>query len=502
MSIISYSVSKSLSFLIVFFLFNMGNFPAFAGREDKEEETSREVKKIVILGAGMAGLSAAKALGDEKVTIYEGRDRIGGRAHTRYLNDKKTAFFEEGGTFIDSDHTDTINLAKELGVELTKRGYGSKSIPVIFQGTISKPDVLVPELQSATAELKKQWKEIPGNGMEIDEKTYEWHSKPLTPHLSALSPVGESFVETLYETETGIDTANGAAIFLPWLYEKTGDYANLLWLKNSSFVPNFVTNRFAYDYTVKGGMSKLVNALQEKLAPKVDIKLSHKLTAIRKEENYVLTFNTENGEKEVRADQVIMTLPFSTLRHVKLDPSLGLSELQTKAIQNLPYGTHAKIGVPVSASKNMTNDLLYYVNLDDRLIGWPGENAFTFHVGGQRGKGLTVEDAKKLFQGQQQYISQQFPYITGYNDPLVKNWTQDEFSLGSYSGITTKEDLLITSPHQDKRFSEMRAFAEPVNNTFFWAGEHTRADGSDGHIEGAVRSGYKAAQFLKFFLRK
>ena len=37
-----------------------------------------------------------------------------------------------------------------------------------------------------------------------------------------------------------------------------------------------------------------------------------------------------------------MTLPFTVLRHVKLEPSLGLSDDKRRAIDTLGYGTNAK----------------------------------------------------------------------------------------------------------------------------------------------------------------
>jgi len=50
---------------------------------------------IVIVGGGMSGLTTAYALQKLgiKSALYEGRDRLGGRTHTHYFNDNKTAFY-------------------------------------------------------------------------------------------------------------------------------------------------------------------------------------------------------------------------------------------------------------------------------------------------------------------------------------------------------------------------------------------------------------------------
>jgi monoamine oxidase len=56
-------------------------------------------------------------------------------------------------------------------------------------------------------------------------------------------------------------------------------------------------------------------------------------------------------------------------------------------------------------------------------------------------------------------------------------------------------------PHPDQSFAEMHAYAAPVDH-FFFAGEHTRDDGTSGYIEGAIRSGFKAAELVKSSMKK
>ncbi|MBX3487178.1 MAG: FAD-dependent oxidoreductase [Candidatus Paracaedibacteraceae bacterium] len=455
---------------------------------------------VVIVGAGMAGLTAGYTLSKDgiPVTIYEGRDRIGGRTHTHYFDSSKQTFYEEGGTFIDSDHNSAIELAGKLNIELIKRGYGSRKITTIYGGRLQPISTLNAELKSIKLQLTQQWDQVQSNSeAQMEWNGLEWCARSIEPHLANLSPFGKSFVQTYLEDETGISLSKGSVYALNWMTNDIGEYSQLLTYKNNPFFPNLIIDCLAYNYTVKGGMSTFVHGLADSLPSSSPIKLHHKLTRVQKEEDYVLTFETQDGEKHVTAKNVIITLPFSTLREVIIDDSVGLSKFQRKAIQTLPYGTNSKIGVPVFGQKRIYDDMLYYLNLDDKFIGWPGENAVTLMVNAANGKVLDEESAHQLFNKQRDYILDSYPYIESFGPPSVKNWAQDPFARGSYSTQTSTHDLILGNYHEDtEKYPGMRNYAEPIGGVFF-AGEHTRADGTAGHIEGAIRSGLQVAALLQ-----
>src|SRR5208282_3024301 len=79
---------------------------------------AKQKPRIVIVGAGIAGLNAALTLQDAGFasTIYESSDRIGGRMHsdaTTWKNDQKS---EWCGEFIDSDQPTMLSLASRFGL--------------------------------------------------------------------------------------------------------------------------------------------------------------------------------------------------------------------------------------------------------------------------------------------------------------------------------------------------------------------------------------------------
>ena len=79
-------------------------------------------KDVVVVGAGLAGLAAARKLALHNIScaVFEASDRVGGRTRNW---DTKTGNYdtitkdvvEIGGTFISPSHTSLIQLGKALG---------------------------------------------------------------------------------------------------------------------------------------------------------------------------------------------------------------------------------------------------------------------------------------------------------------------------------------------------------------------------------------------------
>jgi monoamine oxidase len=84
--------------------------------------------KIVVVGAGFAGLAAAHVLTDRgaEVVVFEARDRVGGRVRSHTL--ANGCVVELGGEFILPGHDTVRRLANELGLRLYEKGtaYGNR----------------------------------------------------------------------------------------------------------------------------------------------------------------------------------------------------------------------------------------------------------------------------------------------------------------------------------------------------------------------------------------
>ena len=103
-------------------------------------------KSVIVVGAGLAGLTAAVELSRDGATVLvlEARDRIGGRVWTIREGFMGAQHAEAGGEFIDEDQEEIRRLARHLNLEL---------VPVLNQGfsfASRRPKGAAPRLTSGT----------------------------------------------------------------------------------------------------------------------------------------------------------------------------------------------------------------------------------------------------------------------------------------------------------------------------------------------------------------
>ncbi len=105
---------------------------------------------VAIVGAGLSGLGAARALADagREVVVLEARNRVGGRLLNATLGDGVTV--DVGGQWVGSDHDRVQRLAGELGIEIfAQHGAGRNLLDVggkrrRYRGTIPRLEPRVP----------------------------------------------------------------------------------------------------------------------------------------------------------------------------------------------------------------------------------------------------------------------------------------------------------------------------------------------------------------------
>jgi monoamine oxidase len=244
---------------------------------------------------------------------------------------------------------------------------------------------------------------------------------------------------------------------------------------------------------VIGGNQQIPNAIYSNLGSQVIF--GRKLGKISRNNSgkYLLYFEDNSM---VSADIVVMTLPFSVLRNIDIS-GLQLPGWKTNAINNLGYGTNAKLlmGFNGRPWRNYHSSGYIFTNgtpnnpSDFIQTGWdntwmqPGTaGGFTAYAGGNQGAALSLASTNTFLN----QLEAMWPgSLAAYNgNAKLIHWPSNPWSLGSYSCWKVGQITTISG-----------AEILPVDNLYF-AGEHTSAL-NQGFMEGAAATGATVAATLE-----
>lgn len=452
--------------------------------------TGADAPRIAVVGAGLAGLTCAYRLKQAgyAATVYEGSDRIGGRCWTLRGAFDEGQMIERGGELIDQGHTAIRHLAQELGLQLDNLLRAEQN------GTEPLYHVLgrAYSYEEASRDIKAVWRKL---HRDLSEASYPTRYDQYTQrgweldHMSIIDWINES-------VPGGVDSPLGRLLDVAYNIEYGGESSeqsalNLLYLLGYSGQGRLrIFGPSNEKYHVRGGNDQIPARLAAALEGQ--IVTDARLTAIRRNGSgtYRLTFSNSVSTWDVTADHVVLTLPFSMLRHVDYSQA-EFSPVKQMAIAELPMGTNTKFQ-------------LQFIRRHWRDLGCNGETfadtgyQCTWEVTrGQEGQGGILNNftggnigasfsAGSLSERAAQFLQQLEPVMPGisqhYNGKVhLEYWTGNRWTRGSYS---------YWKVGQYTRFAG--AEGERSHNCHF-AGEHTSVD-FQGYLNGAVETGERAAQ--------
>ncbi len=301
------------------------------------ERREGERKRVVVIGAGLAGLVAGyelKRLGHD-VVILEAQNRVGGRVHT--LRSFAPGLYAEAGAMrIPRAHGLTIRYCEEFGLPLRPFVMGNPKGLVHVGGqrmTIEEAnddptrlafDLTDPErgrtaddLWSETiAELRDLVEREGDAAWEVIVREYDRYSLHDFLRVRGWSTGAIEYFGVMNFLESDMHNA-----FVEVLREELGGaYVDMV--------------------EIAGGMDQLPDAFYRRL--RREIWLGAEVHAIDQDADGVTVhYKTEAGRFTARGDYTVCTLPFSVLRHVEvLTP---FSRAKQRAIRQLSYHASTKI---------------------------------------------------------------------------------------------------------------------------------------------------------------
>ncbi|MEK7257092.1 MAG: FAD-dependent oxidoreductase, partial [Bacteroidota bacterium] len=443
--------------------------------------------RIAIVGGGIAGLNALHTLkkAGMDATIYEASGRSGGRILTSQKVMGEGTWTEFGGEFIDTIHEDMHNLVKEFGLELVDLLAPSESeltsAAFFFNGQHYSMAQVAEAFQPFAARLKADIDLLPDdiNYRTATPEVVRLDKLSITQYLDELSMSGlvKSLLESAYEAEYGLSPQVQSSI-------------NLLFLISPEIKEGQIELFGESDerYMVKGGNQQIPDLLAKKYPNHIE--LNRSLLRIRQSgSGFRLQFS---GRKdEVKADFVILTLPFTKLREVEMD--LELPEVKRRCIETIGYGMGAKMmmGLKTHHWRSLgytgyaVSDTGIGAGYDNSYLQTPDSQAagYSILLGGDAGRGLVEKSSQQLRDTYLPKMEQIFKGFTSqFSDKsAVMHWPTQPFTLGSYTCYTIGQYTSIAG-----------AEVEPMGNLFF-AGEHCGGYFS-GFMNGAAMSGRQAAE--------
>ena len=155
---------------------------AAEGRRKRKRKRLRRAD-VVVVGAGLAGLVAARDLrrAGKSVVVLEARNRVGGRCYSRSLGAGAADVANLGATFVGPTQRRILNLAKELGIGIFPTYNTGRNVLFFngrrdtYEGTIPpvSPTALV-EAQVAITQLNDMSKTVPLDAPWTAPRAAEW----------------------------------------------------------------------------------------------------------------------------------------------------------------------------------------------------------------------------------------------------------------------------------------------------------------------------------------
>ncbi|MDP3505154.1 MAG: FAD-dependent oxidoreductase [Myxococcales bacterium] len=457
-------------------------------KRDGMIQPSESAPRVAVVGAGLAGLSCATRLltKDIGVTLYEANTRVGGRTFT-----DRTSFpgrtVDLGGEFVDSWHDQLRGLVSALGLELddTWEDDGVSEVLATIQGDILDEDQLELLEQQMKEQILAALVRHPFDPMSV---TYT-RSDAFDRAIDAMSAA-----EWLERNNIARDKARTVleAGFVS-LYGGGLEEASALVLLQEVIGSGPESDE---RFLVRGGAGQVAELLAQRFPPDV-VKLQHRLVKVksRTDGKVELTFDVAGQMKTETAEAVVLALPFSVLREVEIDAPL--SPAKKAAISKLHYGAGSKLcvgfrGKPwraLDASGTVLSDSGFPYCWDETRMQDTEDGVITFFTGGYEGRVLSQVDLNVQRAGLIEVLNRVFPGVrnAAKAENVLVTWADEPFAKGGYA---------LYAPGQ---VTSMRGCEGEPEGKLFFAGEHTSLE-AQGYMEGAVRSGVRAAKEVRALL--
>jgi monoamine oxidase len=427
-------------------------------------------KHVLVAGAGLAGLAAARTLARRgaEVTVVEARDRVGGRVWTWREGFAAGQHVEAGADLIESDQEALVNLAKELRLETTpilRKGFG-------YCGANRHGRVCIQKVERGFDRLHPSFMNMVGEYKLAEQR---WDSA-IARDLARLS---------VADWLRAIDAD-------PWLSSRLrglrgfflADPEDLSLLALVEFFAGGGFHGMGEMIRVSGGNDRLATAAADTLQPPVRLRTVLRRVRVART-GLTASIESDRGLDQIAADYLVVAVPATTAREI--DFGGALPEPQRDAIAKLRYGRATRLAIqfarrfwrkpnrPNAFGSDQPTGAVWEGNEDQK----GPQGILSLLAGGHASRELQAIIQAEGIPGvvrRLRWLGRPAPVLA--SQTVV--WEADRWAGGGYA---------FFDPSFDPRLRDW--LARPAERIVF-AGEHTSIKWQ-GYMNGAVESGLRAA---------
>lgn len=454
-----------------------------------------DVEPVLIVGAGIAGLTAAYRLRQHgvPVRVIEAQQRVGGRMYSLrdYFADGQVC--ELGGELIDTPHEHIRALAAELGIQLDDlRDYdrGTDTDVWYFGGSRRRTAEVIQALAPVAARLdadRRSWPadfdptyRDPAGAEGLDRLTIaQWLDR------TGASGWVRELLDVAFTTEYGMSIDHQSALNMLTMIEVSPAELAMYGPSDERLHTHL-------------GNDTIPRTLADRLDGAIETGTVLEAVTQRGDGGFTCSLRRGGTSTTANAAHVLLAIPFTTLRDVRLD--VPLPAAKRRAIDELGYGNNAKLMVgfdgrvwrSLYGSNGSVMTSLPFQTTWETSRGQDGRaGIITNFTGGAHaldlGRGTAEDQARTMVAD----FDRVFPGARAAHEGMKSvrfHWPSFPWTRGSYAGYLPGQWTSIRG-----------AEGEPVGRLYF-AGEHCSLP-AQGFMEGGCETGETAAKAILASLR-
>ncbi|MCW2512392.1 MAG: monoamine oxidase [Mycobacterium sp.] len=440
--------------------------------------------RVVVVGAGLAGLTAAVDLAESgaEVTVLEARERVGGRMHGVPVTGGGVA--DGGAAYLGVRHTELLSMIEEYGLDLASTEMlGDSTFLVSDDRTTTASRVppldavalgdLFDQLEDLVAQVRPDapW-ETPG-AEALDRITAARWLAESVPH-----PDAQTFFPLFIGEMMAADPAAISVLHMAFYLRSGGGIRYLNAFEGG-----------AQQWRIDGGAHQLTRALAERLGDRVQ--LGQPVRAIDQDADGVVVHGVssiDGSPTEFRADRVVVAIPPLLAQGIEFRPALPAPRATAATGRGCAVKVHLSYPAPIWRRQGLSG---WSVSAHGPLLSTVDDSPPDESVGVLTGfvTGAAASAFSALSSAEQRdaalaHVRRIFPDLPEPTRCTVTDWLAEEYSRGCYAALFGPGD-----------WSQLGPTMTTPHGRVHWAGTETSLE-FFGLMEGAIRSGRRAASEL------